>query len=111
VGPDLSNVSRGLDREKLLQSILEPSRQMAPEYQPRTIVLKDGLTITGIRLRSSTSEVLRDVNGQNRSFNRDEIESMVESTTSFMPAGLANLLTIRELRDLLAFLQDADNPS
>lgn len=109
VGPDLSNVNRGLDRQRLLQSILEPSRQMAPEFQPRTIVLRNGRTMTGIRLRSSTSEVLRDTSGQNRSFNRDDIESMVESTTSFMPGGLANLLTVRELRDLLAFLQDADN--
>ncbi len=39
VGPDLSSVSQRNDRKWLLQSILEPSRQKAPEYQPRTIVL------------------------------------------------------------------------
>ena len=105
VGPDLSNVSRGLNRLQLLKSILEPSSQMAPEYQPRTVILKDGRTFTGIRLRSYTSEVMRDADGQNLSFNRDDIESMIESPVSFMPVGLANQLTLRELRDLLAFLE------
>jgi len=106
VGPDLSNVGRGKNQKELLQSILEPSREMAPEYQPRTIELKDGHVVTGIRLRSYTSEVLRDVNGQNQIFPTGDIESITESSVSFMPAGLANLLTLRELRDLIAFLEE-----
>ena len=106
VGPDLSSVGNRKDRTWLLQSILEPSRQMAPEYLPRTIVLNDGRTFTGIRLRSYTHETIRDTHGQNLTFNRDDIESMVESTVSFMPAGIVNSLTIRELRDLMAFLEN-----
>ncbi len=105
VGPDLSGVNNREDRTWLLQSILEPSRQMAPEYLPRTIILKDGRTFTGIRLRSSTKEAMRDANGQNRTFDRNDIESMVESTVSFMPTGVVNSLTNRELRDLIAFLE------
>lgn len=107
VGPDLSHVDRQKDRVWLLQSLLEPSRDMSPEYQPRTIVLHDGKTFTGIRLRSSTQEAMRDANGQNRTFHRDQIESMVESQVSFMPTGLVNSLTDRELRDLIAFLEDS----
>lgn len=105
VGPDLSALSRRQDSRWLLQSILEPSREMAPEYQPRTILLKNGQTFTGIRLRSSTQEALRDAHGQNQVFNRDAIESMVESNISFMPIGLPQSLTARELRDLIAFLE------
>ena len=105
VGPDLSKLGSRYDGNWLLQSILEPSRQMAPQYQPRTILLKDGRTFTGIRLRSSTKEAMRDANGQNQTFNRDDIESMMESSISFMPSGLVNSLTDRELRDLLAFLE------
>ncbi len=105
VGPDLSQVGNRKDRTWLLQSILEPGLQMAPEYQPRTIVLNDGRTFTGIRLRSYTHETIRDSHGQNLTFNRDDIESMVESAVSFMPAGIVNSLTIRELRDLMAFLE------
>lgn len=107
VGPDLSRVNKKEDRTWLLQSILEPSRQMAPEYLPRTIVLKNGKTFTGIRLRSSTKEAMRDSNGQSRTFNRDDIESMMESTVSFMPQDIVNTLTLREIRDLIAFLEDS----
>ena len=105
VGPDLSTIGNRKDREWLLQSILEPSREMAPEYQPRLIVLNDGTTFTGIRLRSSTKEAMRDSNGQNRTFDRNDIESMVELPTSFMPTGLLSSLTDRELRDLLVYLE------
>ncbi len=105
VGPDLSRVNTRRDRPWLLQSILEPGRQMAPEYQPRTIVLNDGRTFTGIRLRSYTHETIRDNNGQNRTFDRNDIESMVESTVSFMPIGIVTSLTNRELRDLICFLE------
>ncbi len=105
VGPDLSAVSHQKDRTRLLQSILEPSREMAPQYQPRTIILKDGRTFTGIRLRSSTREAMRDTNGQNRMFDRNDIESMVELQVSFMPDKLVDSLTDRELRDLVEFLE------
>ncbi|MDG1894646.1 MAG: c-type cytochrome [Fuerstiella sp.] len=109
VGPDLSGVNNRKDRTWLLQSILEPSRQMAPEYLPRTIILNDGRTFTGIRLRSSTHEAMRDANGQNRTFNRNNIESMVESTVSFMPTGVVKSLTNRELRDLIVFLEQGSD--
>ena len=109
MGPDLSGVNNRKDRTWLLQSILEPSRQMAPEYLPRMIILNDGRTFTGIRLRSSTHEAMRDANGQNRTFNRNNIESMVESTVSFMPTGVVKSLTNRELRDLIVFLEQGSD--
>ncbi|MCA9005630.1 MAG: c-type cytochrome, partial [Planctomycetaceae bacterium] len=105
VGPDLSSLGDKQDRVWLLKSILEPSREMAPEYQPRTIILIDGRTFTGIRLRSYVKETIRDANGQNRTFDRSDVDSMVESPVSFMPSGLVNSLTDREIKDLLAFLE------
>ena len=105
VGPDLSALGDRGDRAWLLRSILDPSHEMAPEYQPRMILLNDGRTFTGIRLRSSTKEAMRDANGQNRTFDRSDIESMMELQTSFMPSGLINSLTDRELRDLVTFLE------
>lgn len=107
VGPDLSRVNHREDGAWLLQSILEPSRQMAPEYLPRTIVLKSGKTFTGIRLRSSTKEAMRDSSGQTRTFDRNDIESMIEATVSFMPQDIVDTLTLREIRDLIAFLESS----
>lgn len=107
VGPDLSSLGNKQDRTWLMKSILEPSREMAPEYQPRTIILNDGRTFTGIRLRSYIKETIRDANGQNRTFDRSDVEAMVESPVSFMPSGLVHSLTDRELKDLLAFLESS----
>ncbi|MDP6722932.1 MAG: hypothetical protein QGF59_29990, partial [Pirellulaceae bacterium] len=59
--------------------------------------------------RSSTKEAMRDANGQNRTFDRNDIESMLESQVSFMPSGLVNSLTDRELRDLITFLESSLN--
>ncbi|HAH44066.1 MAG TPA: hypothetical protein DCM07_04285, partial [Planctomycetaceae bacterium] len=105
VGPDLSSLGDKQDRTWLLRSILEPSREMAPEYQPRTIILNDGRTFTGIRLRSYVKETIRDANGQNRTFDRNDVDTMAESPISFMPSGLVHTLTDREIKDLLAFLE------
>ncbi len=108
VGPDLTSLGKRYktdERASLLKSILTPSADMAPEFQPRTIVLKDGRTYTGIRLRSYTKEQLRDATGRTITFDTGEVESIVDARISFMPNGLADTLTIRELRDLIAFLQ------
>jgi len=104
VGPDLSRVGAQRDRKWLLESVLQPSLQMGPEYRTTVIVLDDGRSYTGIRLLSATYEALRNSNGQRRVIQRDEIESIHELDQSFMPEGLVYLLTDRELRDLLAFL-------
>ncbi|MDF1858979.1 MAG: hypothetical protein P1U87_02125 [Verrucomicrobiales bacterium] len=105
VGPDLGAVSGRGDRHWLLESILRPGLEMAPEYLPRMVTLHDGSTATGIRLRSWVREQLRDANGHTLSFDRDEVASIQELTTSFMPPGLVYTMTDREIRDLLAFLE------
>lgn len=92
----------------ILESILDPNREIAPEYQPRLVRLKNGESHTGIRLQSSTREVIRDPQGLRRVFDRDGIESMEELPVSLMPAGLPLSLTDRELRDLVAFLASGD---
>lgn len=109
VGPDLTLVHRRDDRKWLLGSILDPNAEIGPEYLPRSIKLNDGSQHVGIRLRSSTREVIRDLNGQNQTFDRDDIASMEELSISLMPSGLPYSLTDRELRDLIAFLNSSED--
>lgn len=104
LGPDLSLAGRQGTREALLRSILEPQREVAPQFYPSQVKLKDGTEFIGILLRSSSSEVFRDLSGQERSFPETEVVSRTEMRTSLMPPGLVSMLTDRELRDLLAFL-------
>ena len=108
VGPDLSFVHSQGDRAAVLRSILEPSRDISPQYFHKVLELADGTTFSGILLRSSSVDVYRDAAGKERTFKKDDIESETESKLSLMPAGLPNTLTDEELRDLLAFLTSAD---
>jgi len=111
VGPDLTAATAGKDRQWFLKAILQPSADMAPEYQPRELTLTNGETHTGIRLRSYSREQIRDVNGNTLTFHKDQVAAIRDLNTSLMPEGLAYTLTDRELNDLLAFLTHRPNAS
>ncbi|MBE2285503.1 MAG: c-type cytochrome [Prosthecobacter sp.] len=104
VGPDLTLIAQQGDRAAILRSILEPHREVAPQFYPSVVELKDGTTFTGILLRSSSTEVFRDLTGKEKSFPEADIVKRTELRTSLMPPGLVMSLTNEELRDLLAFL-------
>jgi putative membrane-bound dehydrogenase-like protein len=107
VGPDLSKIGDLGDRAWLLNAILNPNQDIAPQYLPRMITLNDGSVFTGIRLRSYVNEQIRDAQGLNHTFNRDDVKSIQDLPMSFMPTGLPMALTDRELRDLLVFLESS----
>ena len=106
VGPDLSLIARQGDRTSLLRSILEPNREVAPQYFSTLLELKDGTLFSGILLRSSSTEVFRDATGNERTLQKSDIVQRKELKTSLMPTGLAEQLTYEEIRDLLAFLTE-----
>jgi putative membrane-bound dehydrogenase-like protein len=104
VGPELSMIAKQGDKRSILSSILEPDRELAPQFYTTLLELEDGNVFSGILLRSSSKDVFRDVAGKERTFSPSEIARRKELKTSMMPTGLATRLTDRELRDLLAFL-------
>jgi len=104
VGPDLSFISQQGDQKVILQSILEPNREVAPQFYPTLLDLKDGTQFMGILLRSSNVDVFRDITGKERTFQKADVVRRTDLRTSLMPTGLVAMLTDRELRDLLAFL-------
>jgi putative heme-binding domain-containing protein len=105
VGPDLSLIARQSDLKGTLQSILEPNREVAPQFFPTLLKLADGGEFIGIMLRSSSIEVYRDITGKERTFKKADILERTELKTSLMPPGLVSTLTDEELRDLLAFVR------
>ncbi|MBP6784064.1 MAG: c-type cytochrome [Verrucomicrobiales bacterium] len=104
IGPDLSLIGNQGDQIALLRSILEPHREVAPQFYPTQLKLADGSGFIGILLRSSNTDVFRDLTGKERTFQKAEILERTEIRTSLMPPGLVATMTDRELRDLLAFL-------
>ena len=105
VGPDLTHIGRSIDRDRLLENILEPSRELAPHYRTWVITMNDGQVHAGIALRrGGNAEVYLGADGKEIALNKLEIKSRKETHQSLMPPGLAHTLTLPELRDLLAFL-------
>lgn len=105
VGPDLTYISRGMDHAHILESILQPSKEMAPYLRPWILTMKDGTAHTGIAMRrGGNSEVYLGIDGKEIRLDKRQIKTKHESHTSLMPENLALTLTTHELRDLLAFL-------
>jgi len=105
VGPDLSRV--GGDAASLLQRIIDPHRNVPFHYQLWIVRTDDGQTHTGFfrRERGDGTEIYTDAAGQNFTLPRERIVSREQVAQSVMPPGLLQILTPREVRDLLAFLR------
>jgi putative heme-binding domain-containing protein len=104
VGPDLSTIGR-TERRHILESILMPSSLVAPNYQTWFIATADGKVRTGLLARTELDEyTYLDPQGKPFKLNTRSIVETHPLPTSIMPAGLADLMTDQELRDLLAYL-------
>ncbi len=105
VGPELSTIARGMDLEKLVGSIVAPSREIAPENAARVIETKDGRTLNGLLYKEKDGTLLLKAAGVDPvPLRPDEIKADTRSDVSLMPEGLQETMTIQDFRDLMAFL-------
>ena len=111
VGPDLAGVASRLDQDALLWSILDPNRELAPEFQAWTFVHQDGAMLVGrILSEGPDSLVILDAEGLEHTWDPDLVEGRREDLSS-MPGDLAEKLSDSELRDILAFLGEQKSES
>ncbi len=111
VGPELTQVAGRFSRHDILDSILNPSKAIAENYQGVTIQTTEGKVITGRvipggdfrseKLRISTDLLRPD---QVVEIDKKLIEEHHPSLVSPMPQGLLDTLTKEEIRDLMAYL-------
>lgn len=107
VGPALTGVYQALSIDKLIESLLQPSKEIKEGYESYKVALKDGRVLAGIQVsRDAKTLVLRDANGGETRVAVDQIDEQAKDPVSLMPAGLTGDLAPDELRDLLAFLLD-----
>lgn len=107
IGPDLTNVGKRMDGRALLESILEPSKQIDPKYQYLQYLLEDGQLVTGRPTSVTSSHLTIEVDplsGRSISIAREQIEHSQASPISPMPDGLLDTLTRQEILDLIAYL-------
>ena len=111
-GPDLSV----LDAKKrnvahILNSLLDPSRDVEAKYAPTTFVMESGKVITGLIVDDKPNEykVITDPLNPNKpaTVKKDEIDDESKATTSIMPSGMLNWLSEKEILDLVAYVLQA----
>jgi putative heme-binding domain-containing protein len=105
IGPSLDRIASRRAPEYLMESILEPSRDIAPEYEAVAVATKDGRVITGLRVNETNFNIqLREEDGRFHSFLKRDLEEVKTQQKSLMPENIGDQLTVRELHDLFAFL-------
>ena len=104
VGPDVTGIGLRKDRQYLLESIVFPNKHIAEGFESVVVSLKNTTAYAG-QLKRETAEIL-EINSPEDGLiqiRKAEIQSR-ERGLSSMPEELRQVLTKRDLRDLVEFL-------
>jgi putative heme-binding domain-containing protein len=104
VGPDLAAI-RNRGAEAILLAVLDPNREVNPQYASYVAATDDGRTLTGtIAAETATSITLRRAEGAEDTLLRSQIEALKSTGLSLMPEGIERELSRQDLADLVAYL-------
>lgn len=114
VGPELTGVERA-NRELLLQSIVDPSATVLPEFMASVFTIRDGdaddpfgaeRQVTGFLLEETAQSVtLIDSAGNELTVPPAAVLKREPMALSLMPTGLLDAATPQQIRDLFVYLQ------
>ena len=108
VGPDLAGIS-SRPVEAILEDVLDPSRQVTPDFVSYSLVTKNGETWTGlVAAENSNSVTLRRAGQPDETIGRDQVREWRAETKSLMPEGLEQGMSVQDMADLLAFLREPE---
>ncbi len=106
VGPDLSRIGGKFDRPHLIESLLEPSRQIVEGYRTSNVLTKAGQVFVGIvKDENDDSFAIEDAEGKRTTLKRNDVEAVRKSDVSLMPDALAATLSKDEFTDLIAYME------
>ena len=112
VGPDLTGLSRRFTNQYLLETLIDPNKEISSQYQATRFELENGRMITGrvANLSRENYMIQEDMitPGKLTTINRNTIFDSKPSTVSPMPANLLDSFTQEEILDLVAYLRSAD---
>ena len=104
IGADLKAI-RDRGTEAVLLNILDPNREVKPQYLSYVLEREDGRVLTGmITTETANSVTLRRPDGTSESVLRLDIENLRSTGLSYMPEGLEMQVDHQAMADLLAYL-------
>jgi len=107
VGPDLAGLTAKRGREYVLESIVLPNRVIAPGFESLLVVMKNGQSFAGL-VKGETGDELT-LNSPEDGLLKLKKSDIARRTPALspMPESLIEVLTKREIRDLVEFLATA----
>jgi len=103
VGPNLAGIGTRLDRNQLLQALIEPSARLAPGYGLINLILSGGQEVSGTLLEESeTSLLLRTTEAEPLTIAKSRIQSR-ENYPSSMPS-MGAIMSKKDIRNMVEFL-------
>ncbi len=108
-GPDLAKLdSKRGSLEKILESIVEPSKEIDEKFQSNLFTMLSGKTITGMIVEETDKEfkIVIDPLAKDKAtiLLKDDIDEYSKAPLSMMPTGLLSRLTQEEILDLIAYV-------
>jgi putative heme-binding domain-containing protein len=111
IGPDLTGAGGRFSPKDLLESTIDPSKEVSDQYAPIVVTLLNDNRVTGRVMNLSGDSMRLNTNmfdpNETENIDRKQIKSIEHSKISMMPEGLMNMLTKDEILDLLAYLISA----
>ena len=116
LGPELTAVGGSRTREAIVESVRDPSRRLAwgltestkefpQEYESVTVVTADGKEIKGVTLNEDSFTVqIMDANEHIHLLEKNKLRSFQKSRQSAMPKYAADVLSDKDLADIVAYL-------
>lgn len=106
VGPELTEIAGTRTTRFIVEALLEPDASIAGGYETVLVETTTGLLVEGVLVRETADSVwIAGATGEQTALARTEIGRSRERETSLMPGNLAELLTVQQLHDLLAYLR------
>ena len=88
LGPDLTAIGKTRSRANLLESLLQPSLRVEPQFAAYLVRTKDEKTVTGLLVKRDDKQVIvRDAENKEHTFAAGNVESVTPSRVSLMPDG------------------------
>lgn len=105
IGPDLSMIGKKYERATLLETILDPSKAIAPEFVPYLLETTQGQVFVGFLVEKDEKRVvLKDATGKLITIKAGDVEELQPQQKSLMPELVLRDVTARDAADLLAYL-------
>ncbi|MGE3314876.1 MAG: PVC-type heme-binding CxxCH protein [Planctomycetaceae bacterium] len=104
IGPDLATI-RHRSPDEILIHVLDPNREVAPNFMNYVVVLKNGRSVTGnIAAETAVSITLKRAENATDTVQRDDVEEIVGTGKSIMPEGIEQKVTPPQMADLIEYL-------